>query len=576
MKRFKEWVNNASIHKKLMPAQILTITLVVAMVIASLFIFYGVNQNNAKLFEVNVINTEDVNNIINTMYMCRVRGRDILLQNDAEARAKLYSEYIDYFNQLDRLMSDFSTKLTGEKASTWANISARKDEYKRDMILSADLKNEGGKEQEALDALRGVTPIANEFFNSMASFLTDEKEAIRETMQSNKNNLLISAILYGIISLIGLIILMTLLRMVALNIASKSQKLKATVVQIVDTGNMKQPIPAELMTGDEIGGIAHSIQGLQKLLLRYADVAKAITNGDYTVTVAQQSPHDTLALSLQAMIESSSDVLSQIQLAAGMLSGSSEQVSSGAQVLSHGAVSQAASVDELSSSIAKMQEQFKRTGESIVKITADTDEVETNLHSTYQQMQTLTTDILEVNSKSTEISKIIKTIEDIAFQTNILALNAAVEAARAGAAGKGFAVVADEVRNLAGKSADAAKTTAALIESTVSSIASVTRNAEMTVQTMDRINSTTKDVAGDVRAIALTVDEELNSIQQIVHGIDTISSVVQTNSATSEESAAASEELSSQAASMKELVSRFKLIEQPGMTDRHNRVNALH
>ncbi len=268
--------------------------------------------------------------------------------------------------------------------------------------------------------------------------------------------------------------------------------------------------------------------------------------------------------SVRKLAAQMSEIISQIRMSADQVSSGSNQVSSGAQALAHGATEQSSSVEQLSASIEGMQMQFKQTGENITKITGDTNLVETNLHDTYEQMQALMSEIQKVNAKSNEISKIIKTIEDIAFQTNILALNAAVEAARAGAAGKGFAVVADEVRNLAGKSAEAAKMTASLIESTVSSIANVTQNAEMTVKTMDAINETTKEVAADVRAIAKTVEDELVSMEQIALGIDQISSVVQINTATSEESAAASEELFSQANLLKELVAAFKLIETQG------------
>lgn len=288
-------------------------------------------------------------------------------------------------------------------------------------------------------------------------------------------------------------------------------------------------------------------------------VVERIADGDFTVSIVERSEHDVLVQSINKMVFLLNDTLHQINISADQVTGGSNQVSSGAQALAQGATQQASSVEELSGLLTKMQNQFKQTSENIIKITKDTDKVEDDLHLSYSQMQNLMKEILEVNAKSTQISKIIKAIEDIAFQTNILALNAAVEAARAGLAGKGFAVVADEVRNLAGKSAEAAKTTAELIESTVKSIVSVTRNAEITAETMDAINLTTKEVASDVRAICGTVEEELLSMQQISNGVEQISAVVHMNSATSEQSAAASEELNSQSEAMKTLVSKFQL-----------------
>ena len=188
------------------------------------------------------------------------------------------------------------------------------------------------------------------------------------------------------------------------------------------------------------------------------------------------------------------------------------------------------------------------------------------LFRSYKQIQVCSGDMdalvqamSKIEDRSKEISKVIKTIEDIAFQTNILALNAAVEAARAGSAGKGFAVVADEVRNLASKSAEASKSTAQLIEDTIAAVGEGTSLSQQTNQALQIVVDSAEKVRNAVDQISEATDEQANSIAQISVAVDQISSVVQTNSATSEESAAASEELSSQANVLKDLIRRFKL-----------------
>ncbi len=179
-----------------------------------------------------------------------------------------------------------------------------------------------------------------------------------------------------------------------------------------------------------------------------------------------------------------------------------------------------------------------------------------------KQMQDMMAAMEEITRTSNEIGKIIKTIEDIAFQTNILALNAAVEASRAGIAGKGFAVVAEEVRNLAGKSTVASKDTAELIESSIKAVSRGTKIADSTAQALVKVVEEVRVVASAVEHIADAAEEQSGAVEQVTVGVDQISSVVQTNSATAEQSAAASQELSGQAEMLKELVAKFKLREE--------------
>jgi methyl-accepting chemotaxis protein len=251
--------------------------------------------------------------------------------------------------------------------------------------------------------------------------------------------------------------------------------------------------------------------------------------------------------------------LLKIDSASNNVSANAEQVSAGAQTLAQGATEQASSVEELAATISEVSGQIGETSKNAEEARHKVDETGVMMEQCDRQMKEMVAAMGEISENSQQIGRIIKTIEDIAFQTNILALNAAVEAARAGEAGKGFAVVADEVRNLAGKSAAASKDTATLIEAAVQSVTKGAGIANTTATTLDAVAENSRATAEMVEKIAKAARQQASSITQISQGIDQISSVVQTNSATSEESAASSEEMSAQAQTLKDLVGQFKL-----------------
>lgn len=290
-----------------------------------------------------------------------------------------------------------------------------------------------------------------------------------------------------------------------------------------------------------------------------------LSKGDFTVNSRvpelYTGDYEALAKALYALIDRLTRTVRGIQQAGEQVASGSGQVSSGAQALSQGATEQASSVEELAATINEVSEQVRKNAENAGEVKAATDGVTQDIIKSNEWMQQLDAAMRDINKKSEDIGKIIKTIEDIAFQTNILALNAAVEAARAGAAGKGFAVVADEVRSLAGKSAEAASNTTVLIEDTVTAVNDGTRLANETAASMNRVVGGAENIATLIADISEASERQASSLVQVTQGVDQISSVVQTNSATAEQSAAASEELSGQAQVLKELVDQFKLAE---------------
>lgn len=257
--------------------------------------------------------------------------------------------------------------------------------------------------------------------------------------------------------------------------------------------------------------------------------------------------------------ETLSQTLYQIGETADQVQNGSEQVALAAQAFAQGSTEQASSIEELLATMNGLSENIKSNAEDAGMANQIAQEAGSSVTESNHQMKELLSAMEEINLSSTEIGKIIKTIDSIAFQTNILALNAAVEAARAGVAGKGFAVVADEVRNLASKSAEAAKNTTTLIQNSIVAVEKGSHLANATAVSLEKVVNRVHDMEEKIKNIAVASEQQSHAVENVAEGIDQISGVVQTNSATAQESAAASEELSGQANILKSMMQQFTL-----------------
>ena len=310
---------------------------------------------------------------------------------------------------------------------------------------------------------------------------------------------------------------------------------------------------------DEFGDLVDEYTEVIENIKYQAKIAEEVSHGNLTITVNPKSPEDLLGNSLKQLVEDNFHILSNIKEVGNQVTTNSSQVAGASQSLAQGSTEQASAIQQITASIDEIAEKTKQNADEANSAAELVSQAIKDVKYGNSQMHDMMEAMADINRSSESISKIIKVIDDIAFQTNILALTAAVEAARAGEAGKGFAVVAEEVRSLAAKSAAAASETAELIEDSISKVNTGSRLADDTAKALETITGVVQKSEVIINGIADSSNYQATAVSQINQAITQVSQVVQTTSATSEECAAASEELSNLAARMHELLSSYNL-----------------
>ena len=372
-----------------------------------------------------------------------------------------------------------------------------------------------------------------------------------------------------VINIAAIVISILLSAVVALALSiniGKPMKACAKRMELLVQGDLDTPMP-KITSKDETGMLAKStaslVEGLSTVINDIGYLLNEMANQNLNVRTQHEDVYvgsfRNILLSMRNMKAELSDAIKQVNHSAEQVSAASSQLSASAQTLSQGTAEQASSVEELASRINEISEQAKHTASGALDVRGHTHQTGEEVSLCNQKMQNLMEAMDKIQTSSNEIEKILKTIDDIAFQTNILALNAAVEAARAGSAGKGFAVVAEEVRNLAGKSAEAAQNTSSLIEHSTDAVHTGSEIARNTAEILSEVVNSIQSVVDSIDNIAAVSNEQSDAVWQVSEGINQISIVVQSNSATAEEGASASEQLSAEAAGLKHLVNQFTL-----------------
>ena len=360
----------------------------------------------------------------------------------------------------------------------------------------------------------------------------------------------------GIAALVVVVILAIIIILIVRPIINAINR-GVALAQQIQQGDLSSRL--HLNRTDEIGTLANALDTMADGLQQRAELAEAIAEGDLTQEVILASEQDVLGRALRTMTEKLNDILSQISMAGEQIDSGSSQVSDSAQDLSQGSTQQASAIEEIGASLNELTGQTQINAENAASANQLATTARNAAGEGSKQMQQMVVAMQEINESGQNISKIIKTIDEIAFQTNLLALNAAVEAARAGQHGKGFAVVAEEVRNLAARSAKAAQETAALIEGSVQKGENGTEIANRTAKALEEIVNGIGKTSDLVAEIAASSRDQAEGLSQVNDGLSQVDQVVQRNTAGAEESASAAEELSSQSAYLRQLIAQFRL-----------------
>ena len=489
--------------------------------------------------------------------------REMALENDA-------SSYDGYEQTVERLLAEVNTQLKNLKNSGVVP-DADYEEYASALTdwgnIGYSIMNEikSGDKDNAVDSIMNdCTPALNK-----AVKIATRLDEMTDKQSSQSARITIIFAMAGIACIIVCLILAWKLtaktgKKVLETILVPLHQVEAVAQELTD-GNLHSTL--EYRSEDEIGKLAHSMRKSIRILGSYVDdigrAMKLFAEGNFDVQPEVEWKGDFVGILNSFMLfeESMAETIKGIQHVSDEVSGAADQVASSSNDLADGATNQAAVVEELTATVAGVSEQVGKNSQSAKEISGRVDELGNAILESNGKMRDMVDSMNEINGASKEIDKIIATINEIASQTNLLALNASIEAARAGESGKGFAVVANQVNVLADQSAQAAKESATLIETSVKAVEKGMVIAGQTASQLQEVAENSQIITKEVTNIAETLETQTTEIQQINDGIEQINDVVQTNSATSEECAAASQEMSSEAENLREMIKKFKVAE---------------
>lgn len=552
-----KWFYNMKISAKLITGFIIVAIIASMVGIVGIINIRMIDENDTAMYELNTLPMSQIANVSDAYNKTRVTIRDMILNKNVADRDQYRNTVKENIGIMKDELEKFSkTMQSDEGRKLTQDLKSAISQYEPYTNKLTELVNTN-KNDEAYNNMQNEGLQIAENINNPIDRLTELKVILAKQKSDDNTAAANTATITMIIIILAAMIISVVLGMVISRSISIPVNKMVTAADKLAVGDVN--VSVEANTKDEIGSLAQSFNRMIENIRGQALAAERIAAGDLTVEVNVKSENDLLGKKLSEMVQSNNEILTNIASAAEQVADGSKQISDSSMALSQGATEQASSIEELTASIEEIASQTKLNTKNANQANELAETAKSNAVQGNTQMKEMLKAMDEINESSNNISKIIKVIDDIAFQTNMLALNAAVEAARAGQHGKGFAVVAEEVKNLAARSANAAKETTEMIEGSIKKAEGGTRIAKDTAEALNEIVNGIEKVASLVNDISVASNEQDAGISQINQGIMQVSQVVQTNSATSEESAAASEELSSQAELLQGMVSKFKL-----------------
>ncbi|MDE5820460.1 MAG: MCP four helix bundle domain-containing protein [Lachnospiraceae bacterium] len=558
-KRFS--INDMSVRAKITAFGVVMLLFLLASTFIGLFAARTVSSENQKRYDNYGMGQVYLSDAFTDFSLIQVRIRNIIFMyyDDANKMKEQENEISAYYTDMRANLDKFESVMnvfSKEIQSEYQDVEDALESWIANMSNEISLVESGKHEQAAEDLMSNGGPLASAARTELEQLTGLLHDASEESESRTASTLVIME--WILIGAAAVAVIIAILYATALikNITIPVKKLVEAASKLAK-GDVD--VDCAKVNNDDLGALMDQFAEMVKETKTQAQIADMVAKGDLTIQVNPRGDKDLLGTALYRLVKDNNEILGNIKESTMQVTVGSEQVASASQSLAQGATEQASALQQVTASMDEIAERTKQNASQASQADELAHSVRAMAISGNDQMKSMISAMNDINESSETISKVIKTIDDIAFQTNILALNAAVEAARAGVHGKGFAVVAEEVRSLAAKSASAAGETASMIEDSIHKVNNGTKIAEGTAQALDEIVVSIEKVVNLISTIATASNDQATAVSQVDQAIGQVSQVVQTNSATSQQCAAASEELSNQAAMLRSMMANYKL-----------------